>query len=255
MDFEDRKVKISEYLRESGKIDYGRAVDLLGVSEATVRRDFEQLEKQGLLIRVRGGARSAHLEKGSPRDRNIIYSSERKMIGEIASGFVRNNELVYIGSGTTTMALIDRIEHPNISVITNGIPQLEALTKKGIQTFLLAGFLKEATRALVGSRAIEMLKEFRFDTAFLGANGLSRDYKLLSADEYEYEIKKVAITNSRRCYMLLDHGKFDKTAMYEISGDILKNVYVITDRMADWIHAPYEKVGEGYVFCLGDAMK
>ena len=37
--------------------------------------------------------------------------------------------------------------------------------------------------------------------------------------------------------MLLDHGKFDKTAMYEISGDILKKVYVITDRMADWIHA------------------
>lgn len=253
MDYEDRKQQIVEYLKKFGRMDYGKAAQLLQVSEATVRRDFELLEKEGYLIRIRGGAKASLPTVSIAPE--ILYSREREIIGEIAAGFVKSKELLYIGSGNTTMALVDHIEGASMSVITNGIPQLEALTRKGIQTFLLAGFLKQSTRALVGSRAIEMLKEFKFDQAFLGANGLSRDLKILSADEYEYEIKKIAIANARQCFILLDHSKFDKTAMYEISGSSLQNVYIITDKVVDWIDVKYEAFGEGYVFRLKDAIE
>ena len=176
-----------------------------------------------------------------------ILSEEKRIIGEIAAGFVGPNELIYIGSGTTTLAMIPYIPVTTITVITNGIPQLEALKRKNIQAFLLCGFLKEHSRAVVGRQTVEMLSTYRFDKAFFGANGFDANLSLLSADEYEHDIKKIGISNSAESYVLVDHSKFDCYAMYRTPIQELGRISIITDRKLDR-DLEYEEHQRGYIY-------
>lgn len=231
MSYRERKEKILDLLDLNGDLSYEQFVISLNVSEATVRRDLEKMNKENLIIRYWGGA------KRNPsrviRQRSILdstVSDEVRFIGEYAGNLVKDKEFIFIGSGLTTLAMIDYIKPTNISVVTNGIPQAEALKRKGINAFLLGGFIKEYSRAIVGEQTVSMLKSYSFDKSFIGVNGISGALDLLSADHYEYEIKKAAINRSKNNYILATHEKFLKTAMFSLSSNEYKNTMIISDK-------------------------
>ncbi len=234
MQFEDRKLKILELIDAHGALSFKKLSEKCNVSEATIRRDLSQLEKENLLVRFRGGARKvSDVVEKTMNTKQYMNIKEKKIIGEFASKYIEPNELIFIGSGSTTLALIDSIQDTSITVITNGIPHAEALNKKSINTFLLCGFFKKNIEALVGKETIKLLSTFHFDRAFIGVNGISADLDILSADEYEHEIKSLAIKNSKKIHVLADHSKFNKTAMYSIPSTSIKGLSLITDLIKD----------------------
>lgn len=244
----DRRGKILEYLDLNESATYQELADYLGRSEATIRRDLAAMDKKQEITRFWGGARrSPDRQVKSGSGLRELLSEEKRTIGKIAAGFVGTNELIFIGSGTTTLAMIPYMSGGNITVITNGIPQLEALTKKNIQAFLLCGFLKEHSRAVVGRQTVEMLSTYRFDKAFFGANGFDSNLSLLSADEYEHDIKKIGIKNAAESYVLVDHNKFDCFAMYRTPMQELGHISIITDRKIDK-QIECEEMSHGYVY-------
>ncbi len=231
MGYKDRESKILELLDLNETLTYRQLTESLGISEATVRRDLNRMEGEKLLVRYWGGA------KRSPnrpvRMRNIldgVISEELRIIGEIAGDMVVDGELIFIGSGLTTLTMIDYIRATNLTVITNGIPQLEALKRKNINAFLLCGFLKEYSRAVVGPQTVKMLSAYRFDKTFIGVNGLSEDFSLLSADGYEYDVKRVSIGNAKQSFVLAGHGKYHRSAMYAVTPRETVNTMIISDR-------------------------
>ncbi|MDD5791344.1 MAG: DeoR/GlpR family DNA-binding transcription regulator [Erysipelotrichaceae bacterium] len=232
MGYKEREAKILELLDLDGSLTYLQLKESLDVSEATVRRDLERMDKEKLLVRYWGGAKRS--PERAVRTRSIldgIISDELRWIGEVAGGKVKGNELIFIGSGLSTLTMIDYIEETDhLTVITNGIPQLEACNRKGIKAFLLCGFLKEYSRAVVGKQTVEMLKGYHFDKAFLGVNGISDDICFLSGDEYEYDIKNISIANSKESYVLAAHNKFHRTAMYSLSYKQCRNTTIISDK-------------------------
>lgn len=231
MKYTERKEKILSALHFHESMSVQQMVELLKSSPATVRRDIVRLEEEGEVERYWGGIRRK--ETPENRRRNTLQSQEpdeaHAAIGRLAASRLHDNELIFIGSGTTTLEMIPYIQNSNIHVITNGIPQLEALHRKKIQALLLCGFFKEYSRSMVGKETVEMLRGYHFDQAFLGANGINDNLCLLSADEYEDEIKKLCILQSKSTYLMVGKEKFHRTAYYSVPGEISGEVTIITD--------------------------
>lgn len=231
MSYNFRKGKIMELLAENEEVAKKKLVDVLKVSPSTVQRDLIDMEQEGLLIRHWGGARRVADE--SMYKRKILHESitnPMKIIGELAASKVNNGELIFLGAGKTTLAMAGYITAENLTVITNGIPQLEILYKRNINAFLLCGFLKEYSRAVVGRQTVKMLNTYRFDSAFFSVRGFDENYCPISGDEYEYDIKNICIQNARDVYVLGDHGKFNKTGMYVTAKEQAQYLNFITDQ-------------------------
>lgn len=231
MNFLERKETALKLLEEEGSLSVLQLVEVLQSSEATVRRDLIRWEQEGVLKRYWGGAKKIETPE-SLRKLNLQTQSVQKAyteIGRFAADQVKDNELIFIGSGTTTLAMIPFLDGKKVHVITNGIPQLEALHKKGIQALLLCGFFKEYSRSVVGKETLDMLRGYHFDRAFLGANGVDDEFNMLSADEYEDTIKKICVEQSRKAYLLINRDKFHRKAFYTIPRERAARVMLITD--------------------------
>ena len=238
MTFEIRKEKIMELLAENEAVSKKQLEEALGVSPSTIQRDLAAMETDGLLLRLWGGARIS--KDRSIYKRKIVESNitnPMRRIGELAASKINDGELIFIGAGKTPLAMAECITERNITVITNGIPQLEALWKKHINVFLLCGFFKEYSRSVVGRQTTKMLESYRFDKAFIGVKGFDSSFAPLSADEYEYDIKNICIQNARETYILAEHSKFNKTAMYVTPSDLACYLNIITD-------SPVENIGQ-----------
>lgn len=253
MKYSQRREAVLSMLDASEALSIQQIVDSLGCSEATVRRDVARMERSGVLERVWGGVRRVDTPENARR-RSLEQrrpGEEHQVMGRAAAGFVKDDETIFVGAGISTLAMVSYIRARNVYAVTNGIPQLEALHRAGIKTLLLCGFFKEYSRSLVGRETIEMLAGYRFDHAFMGAHGLSEEFDVLSGDAYEAELKSVVIRASEASYLLLDHGKFDRTAFYRTPHEEAADVLVITDRPA--VASPsWQSLGEGYASRLGD---
>ena len=209
MKYSQRREIVLTMLDTSDTLSVQEIVAALGASEATVRRDIARMEQEGALVRSWGGVHRADTPENE-RKRTLETrrpGPEHLAMGRIAASYVRDGDTIYVGAGISTLAMIPYIVARNVHAVTNGIPQLEALNRAGIDTLLLCGFFKEYSRSLVGRETVEMLARYRFDCAFMGAHGLSEDLDILSGDAYEAEIKSLILVGSERSYLLLDHTK------------------------------------------------
>lgn len=256
MGFIERKEKILHLLDLKDTLTIHEIVEQLNSSSATIRRDIALLEKQHILERYWGGIKKIETPEFI-RESGLKYqqiSNHHELIGKIAANQLQDNELIFIGSGMTTLAMIPFIEHKNIHVVTNGIPQLEALHRHNIQALLLCGFFKEYSRSVVGKETVEMLRSYKFDHAFLGTNGLNEQYCPLSADAYEDAIKTLCIKQSKDVFLLAGNDKFNRTAYYYIPSELAKDVKIITNR-PDKDHPAWKHVGDGYVGRIGSLLE
>lgn len=232
MKFNERKDLILNTLKKQPILSFPELEQLLGVSPTTIRRDLTLLEKEGLLSRFHGGIKKDNgiVEQSMSKKQSINIEAKKK-IGKIAASLIHPNELIFIGSGSTTYYMIDYIKDTSITVITNGIPHAEALNAKNIRTFLLCGFLKERTRSLVGNETYKLIESYHFDQVFSSANGINANFDILSTDEYEHNIKKSAMSRGRVSYIMVDSSKFNKTAMYVLPKT--ENTYLITETLTE----------------------
>lgn len=255
MKFAARKEKMLSLLDVYETMTVQQLVDLLGASPATIRRDIVRMEESGELQRYWGGIRRKQTPESRRKNslQHQISDINHTVIAQIAAEQIQDNELIFIGSGTTTLAMIPLIKNKNIHVITNGIPQLEALHRKNIQALLLCGFFKEYSRSLVGKETVQMLQSYRFDRAFLGVNGIDDQLSLLSADEYEDSIKTLCIHHSKNTYVLAGKEKFHRTAYYAVSNKTARDVMLITNYPEypsnDWV-----SISGGYMGRLGSLL-
>ncbi|UOQ45878.1 DeoR/GlpR family DNA-binding transcription regulator [Halobacillus salinarum] len=190
-----------------------------GASESTIRRDLDQLEKEGKLRRVHGGAsiRQRTLEEPSVGEKLTKYHDEKKLIGKYAASVVRNGDCIFIDAGTTTMEMIPHLQGKDIIAVTNGLNQLESLTDYQVKTYMLGGYVKHKTRAVIGTQVLEALAQYRFDQCFLGANGISLKEGFTTPDPEEASIKYRTLSLSQESYILADHSKFDEVSFCKIA--------------------------------------
>lgn len=211
-------------LQELNKKDFltlQELVERIGCSDSTIRRDLSKLQQLGKLQRVHGGATLAHNRMVEPilSDKLAKNLEEKKQIAQYAATLINDGDCIFLDAGSSTIEMIPFINAKEITVVTNGLTHVEKLLSRGIKTLMIGGEVKETTYATVGVTAIEVLRRYCFDQAFLGMNGVDLKYGLSTPDEKEALIKETAINRSHQTYVLLDHSKFNQAYFTSISVD------------------------------------
>ena len=131
-------------------------------------------------------------------------------------------------AGTTTLEIIPFLSSiSNVKVVTNSVKHAALLIDQGIETLILGGTIKISTNAVLGSGASEQLRKLRFNRCFIGMNGAHVDAGFTTPDPEEAMIKKIAIENSQKAYVLLDHSKFQQTTFAQVAA--IEDAEIITD--------------------------
>jgi DeoR family fructose operon transcriptional repressor len=232
---------ILELLESKQVIKLQELVEATNSSESTIRRDLDQLEKNKKLKRVHGGA-SLLRQKGeelSITEKSTKNLQEKDGIARYAAGLIKDGDCIYLDAGTTIFQMIQYIEAKDIKVVTNGLTHLEALLEKNITTFLIGGFIKKKTKALVGSGAIDGINQFRFDKSFIGVNGIHLDYGYTTPDPEEATVKNLALHLGQKTYVLADHTKFHEVTFSKVAD--LNQAIIITNEIDNEILSEFRE--------------
>lgn len=187
-------------------------IDRTGCSASTVRRDLSKLQQRGKLSRVHGGATLDTSSKLEPNliDKRSQNLREKQAIGKLTANLIHDNDCIFIDAGSTTLEMIPYITARDLTVVTNGLTHVEELLKQGIKTFIVGGHVKSTTLATIGGSALDTLRRYRFDKAFLGINGIDVNHGLTTPDEQEALVKEYAMRLSQQSYVLADHTKYHR---------------------------------------------
>nr|WP_253956309.1 DeoR/GlpR family DNA-binding transcription regulator [Lactiplantibacillus pentosus] len=238
---EERQQYILNTIRFKGIIKIKDICSETNCSESTARRDLQQLEEQGELLRVHGGAKymNSLQEEPAMNDKVSRNVNAKDHIAQQAVANIQIDDVIYLDAGTSTLAMIHHLNPSyNLRVVTNGVVHASALADVGIQTYLLGGNLKGTTKAVIGPEAVKSLEEYRFNKVFLGINGVHPKFGLTTPDPDEAVVKKTAILQSEESFILADNTKFDHVSFARV-GD-LSSATIITDQLTPSVAEQYQ---------------
>lgn len=227
----ERREKIIAELNKKKFVSTSELGETLFVSPATIRRDLVDLEKQGAIIRTRGGARL--VPRANVEDVHSIRADEnqeeKNIIAEMAATFIEDGFAIFLDSSTTANALVPFLkEFINLTIITNGVKTASDLSNfDNCKVIVVGGILSPNSSSIVGSVANEMINNYNVDLSFFSCRGFD-DSGVYEANEQQAKVKQKMIANSRMRLLLCDSTKSNSKYFYNLS-DFSNIDYLITD--------------------------
>ena len=217
----DREKQILEILLKEKKSSVKQLAKILFVSEPSVRRDLQSLEKQNLIKRIHGGA---VLEETALSKNKIPFlireyeqSSAKTMIAKKAIDLICDNDIVFLDASTSCYYLIPFLASKrNLTVITNGVKALIKLAEYGINTISTGGALLNSCLALVGEEAYKTIETYNADIALFSCRGVSNDGYLTDISPEENNARKKMIQHARKSYLLCTSEKIGKSYFHNL---------------------------------------
>ncbi|WP_218925318.1 MULTISPECIES: DeoR/GlpR family DNA-binding transcription regulator [unclassified Gemella] len=207
-----RQKNILSIVNDKNIVTLQELVLICGVSEATIRRDLAYLEDKNFIYRTHGGAAKRSSTRGVEStfdSKKGEYVLDKQNVAKyVSDNVIANGQTIYLDVGTSTYDMIDYLKDKKITVVTNSVYHLRKLSAFKIYTIILGGIVKHSTQAVVGAFALEQLSKYSFDACFIGCNGIDHNFGISTADEQEAYLKKQALSNSKKKYILADVSKF-----------------------------------------------
>ncbi|QSO54085.1 DeoR/GlpR transcriptional regulator [Alicyclobacillus curvatus] len=217
----ERQTIITDMIAKERLVKVTDLTQLFSVSEMTIRRDLDALEKKGVLRKVYGGAVAETLPgledvQDVPLDvRSSKRSAEKQAIARRAVDFIEANDVIFLDAGTTTVEIARLIRHrADVVVITNSLLAAYELTSSAVTLILIGGQVRSTTQSVVGVKATQFISDFVVSTCFIGASGLSVENGLMNTNLDESELKRRMIRQSDRSILVADTSKFYSPQSY-----------------------------------------
>lgn len=228
----ERRNLILEKLQDEKRVVVSELSALFDVSEETIRRDLERLDREGLATKSYGGA---VLNETSGIDMPFNVRKKRNMHGKqviagLVDGLVQEGEHIIVDPSTTAVAIVKALKSKRrLTVITNSIEVLVELSDViGWDIISTGGTLRENYLALVGPKAMDGICSFNADKVFLSCKGLDLEKGITDANEMFSQVKQTMLKSARQRILAADHTKFGNVAFSKICE--LTNVdMVVTD--------------------------
>ena len=227
-----RQSQIRRLVEERGQVTVTELSLEFNVSEATIRRDLEELADRKWVRRTHGGAvKVVRALKEPPILERVNKSeNEKARIGEKAAQMIHDGETVFLGSGTTVLEIARHLPFDiSLTVITNSLLVInEIVTRPNIEMIVIGGMLRRTELSMVGHVANQAVREFRADRVFMGiraidvTHGFTNDY--LPEAVVDREILKIA----PEIVVVADHTKFSRVSSVLVASANAVDV-IITD--------------------------
>jgi DeoR/GlpR family transcriptional regulator of sugar metabolism len=225
-----RRLQIVELLALNQVVNVSHLSDQFGVSEVSIRRDLDQLERRGLLKRVHGGAVAVPTGRGNDRyafqplpvSQTDPMFVAKEQIGCEAAKLIRPGDHLILHSGTTVQQVARHISPElltsgDLTVITGSLPIVDILGRwKGIHLILLGGVFLPGYEIVVGPQTVEQIRHLHAERVFVGTDGLTFDRGVTTANVLEAEADRATIAASSEIIVVTDSSKIGKSGLVTI---------------------------------------
>lgn len=211
----ERRSEIARRVVRDGHISVRDLADYFSVSTETIRKDLIYLEERNVVVKGHGDATlaSAHLE--SPfYEREVKRKHEKNRIAERAVAMVPPNGVVLLDSGTTAgcAALLLSLQSGR-TIVTNSLSAANSLTASDNQVLVVGGEIREGSRSLVGTWAVDSISSVRADIALMACDGFHTDGPAIRSYR-ELAVKQAMVCAASKAVLLCDSSKLSRTGMY-----------------------------------------
>ncbi|WP_102026623.1 DeoR/GlpR family DNA-binding transcription regulator [Salirhabdus sp. Marseille-P4669] len=216
-----RRDWVLRVLQTDGKVEINSLSEELDVSPMTIRRDLDQLEEEGLVIRVHGGAILAKpLITETPFSAKEGRQTEQKrQIAKKTLSLIKDGQTILLDSGTTTLEIARLLKtRNNLTVITNDIKIAAELLESNLKVIVTGGELQKDVGALFGPQAHMFLKDINVDVFFLGAHAIDVQAGITSPTFEKSLMKQVMIESADSTWLVADSSKLNQKAFSKVCG-------------------------------------
>ena len=221
MFMEERQQKISELIKENGKISVTEITQKFGISDESARRDLRFLEQKGLCKRTYGGAILLRQVKiTSPENRqynDMVIFPNYKAIAEIAVNRIKENDIVYITSGSFGHIIISLLpENIHFTAVVNSVDMAQELRfYENVDVYVAGGKMRKSG-SVVDTIATEFISRLHFDICFITGGGLTAEFGLSNGSDETAAFQRAVLKNSRQKYLLLPSSKIGVNSFIKV---------------------------------------
>lgn len=214
---EERRRKILQLTERHGRVLVKELARRFSTSLITIRKDLEELQRQGKIERAHGGALpvdAAALQDPTLREKERLHRKEKVRIAAAAARLVHPGDVVILDSGTTSTAVARAARNiRNLTVITNAVNIAAELAGTGVEVILTGGAMRPNSFSLVGPLAEESLRYITADVLFLAVDGFDLEYGLTTPNLLEAKVNRVMIANAKKTVVVCDSSKFGRRSL------------------------------------------
>ncbi len=229
----ERQKKILRMLHRDGIVKISQLSAKFNVSEETIRRDLNKLEKEGGFLRTYGGA---YITKNVNPDidisiRESFYIEGKEDIGLLASELIEDGDTVILDSSTTALHVAEKIrDRQNVTVITNAVKIVTALSGvPGVKIICTGGTVRSRSLSFIGPEAEATMSRYFADKAFISCTSADMERGLTDTNEQDASMRRIMLMQASKRILIADTTKFGKTAFSLISPfDVFDTV--VTDK-------------------------
>ena len=232
----ERRREILSRIEADGKVLVSELAKDFSVTEETIRRDLERLDKEGLVSKTYGGAVSKqNAALDLPYKIRIgVNVEEKQRISDKAASLIHDGERIMLDASSTAIYIVKKLKSKkNLTVITNSVEILLELADKPDWTVLsTGGVLKEGALSLTGSSAEKMISAYHVDTAICSCKGVDAEFGITDSNEKDSLIKQAMFAAADRRILAADTGKLDRKAFVKVC-DLEDIDVLVTDTAPD----------------------
>ena len=214
-----RQADTLELLGDRKQVSIRDLAERFGVTTVTIRRDLDLLERQGRLMRTRGGAIPTHagVVEFSFAEKERKNAAQKKAIARAVASEIGPGMRIALDTGTTTLEVARAVARAveDITVLTTSLAVASTLhARENVELVLMGGTVRKSAPDLVGVIAERNLASFKVDLAVLGADAASED-GVFTTDMAVARISQAMMSGAARKLLAADSSKFAASALFK----------------------------------------
>lgn len=216
---DQRRQEIAKWLSDARFSSLSDLCQQFGISEATARRDLQALQESGQIVRTHGGALGEYNRAFvSFQERMQREAAGKEKVAQRAVSLIADGMTIFLDTGTTLFRAARHIlerSFQHITIVTNNLPAAQQLADRdGVRLILTGGEFLNRQSTLLGDYTVGFVKQFSFDLALIGAEGVTTGSVWNSSKEI-VQFQQAVIQSSHRSALCLDASKLSVTTLHE----------------------------------------
>lgn len=232
---DQRRQEILNLVESSGFVSLQQLTDRAGVSESTVRRDLEYLEKVGQIRRTRGGAAYVGESLTTLDERAVQSLPQKQAVGRAAAALVQSGEAILLDGGTTTLEVARNLVGKSLQVVTNSVPVVNLLANQPqIELVVIGGYVYPKTGVALGPMATAAIRTLHVRRLFMSVGGIT-EQGLYNSNSLLAETERAMLEASEEVVVVTDSSKFGHRALAHLCGlDRVQRIVVDSGITSEW---------------------
>lgn len=234
-----RQADLAAFVSDAGEVTVSMLAERYNVSTDTIRRDLDQLDAEGILVRTHGGAMSLAALPRRDAGLNVrltLQTAQKEEIGRLAARLVEDRSVLMINAGTTTLAVARNLrDHRQLTIATNNLLLPSEVSPEAVRDlYVFGGSVRTVSQATtgpvrfqVGPRATEL--DLQADLALIAVGGISAEGGCSTSNLEEATMMADMIACASRVAILADSSKFDRQLFAQVTG-FARVDHLVTDR-------------------------